>query len=129
MRSAFFAALAFSQAVSPGLAAQPAMPVEPETTLVPLPIAQAAALRCSVAIALAAERQRLGQAAGKDWPDLTGRGREFFVRSLARLMDDTGMGREQLMLYARPEVEALGEPGALEAVMPGCLLMLEASGL
>lgn len=114
----------------------PLAPTEPDTqileqerTLVPLPIEQQTALRCSVAIAMAAEQQRMGQAADKGWPDLTARGREFFVRSLAKLMEDTGMSRERLMLYARPEVETLAEPGALAAVMPSCLLMLDASGL
>ena len=111
------------------LAAQASMPLEERSDLVPLPVAQQTALRCSVAIAVAAEQQRAGTAANDSWPELTERGREFFVRSMAQLMDDTGMTREQLALYARPEVEALKDPQRLEQVMPACLLMLEASGL
>ncbi len=125
-----FAALAATQAQTPPVIAAPnTQIIERETNLVPLPVQQQTALRCSVAMALAAERQRLGQAAEQGWPDLTTRGREFFVRSLAQLMDDTGMNRERLMLYSRVEAASLSETGALEAVMPGCLLLLDSSGL
>jgi hypothetical protein len=125
-----FAALAATQAQAPPVIAAPdTQIIERETNLVPLPVEQQTALRCSVAMALAAERQRVGQAAERGWPDLTTRGREFFVRSLAQLMDDTGMNRERLMLYSRAEAASLSEAGALEAVMPGCLLLLDASGL
>ena len=110
------------------LAAQPAPPAITMTPA-PLEIRQQTALRCSVAIAMAAEQQRMGTATDETWPNLTERGREFFVRSLAQLMDETGMTREGLALYARPEVETLKQPGRLAEVMPGCLLLLDASGL
>ena len=99
--------------------------------LVDLPIDQQAALRCGVAIAIATEQQRAGRAANPEWPDLLAneRGREFFVRSMAKLMDDTGIAREGLALRGRKEAEELRDPEALEAVMPACLMMLDASGL
>lgn len=109
------------------LAAQSAAPpavAEPA----PLTVAQQSALRCSVAVAIAAERQRAGQASGKGWPDLTTRGREFFVRSLARLMDDAGLTRSMLATHIQRESEQLRQPGRLDEVMPPCLLLLEASG-
>lgn len=96
---------------------------------VPLDIQQQTALRCSMAIAMAAEQQRAGAATDQGWPDLTERGREFFVRSLAQLMEDTGLTRDGLVAQARPEVETLKQPGRLAEVMPGCLLLLDASGL
>lgn len=99
--------------------------------LVDLPIEQQAALRCGVAIAIVAEQQRMGNAANTDWPDLLAndRGREFFVRTVAKLMDDTGIAREGIALRGRKEAEKLRDPAELEAVMPACLMMLDASGL
>lgn len=110
------------------LAAQPAAPAITMTP-VPLDIRQQTALRCSVAIAMGAEQQRMGKPEDSSWPDLTTRGREYFVRSLAQLMDETGATREGIALYARPEVEALKQPGRLTEIMPACLAMLDASGL
>ena len=110
------------------LAVQPAPPTITMSPI-PLEIRQQTALRCSVAIAMAAEQQRMGSAEDKSWPDLTTRGREYFVRSMAQLMDETGATREGIALYARPEVEALKQPGRLAEVMPACLVMLDASGL
>ena len=103
----------------------------PTMEVVDLPIEQQTALRCGVAIAIATEAQRARNAEGRDWPDLVegNRGREFFVRSMARLMDDTGMAREDIALRGRKEAEHLAQDGNLDAVMPACLLMMEASGL
>lgn len=95
----------------------------------PLNIQQRSALRCSLAIAMAAEQQRAGTPADPAWPDLTERGREFFVRSLAQLMEDTGLTREGLVERALPELDALKQSGQLAQVMPACLLLLDASGL
>lgn len=111
------------------LAAQAAVPLVTTPQPVPLTIEQQSAVRCSIAIAMAAEQQRAGQAAGKTWPDLTTRGREFFVRSLARLMDEAKLTRSMLTLYAQREAEALKQPGRLDEVMPPCLMFLEVSGL
>ncbi len=116
---------AVPQAAVPQAAAPHAAPPAPTRLTMP----QQTALRCSVGIAMAAERQRAGTGADPDWPDLTERGREFFVRSLARLMDETGMTREALMQAAAPQVAELQQGEQLEEVMPACLLMLNASGL
>ena len=93
-----------------------------------LNLQQQTALRCSVALALGAERDRAGTA-DVSWPDLRVRGREFFVRALAQLMDETGATREGLLAFVAPEAAALREPGRLEAAMPACLLLLDASGV
>lgn len=112
-------------------AAQPA-PLASGAVGADLPIEQQTALRCATAIAIATERQRTGTAGNEDWPDLleNQRGREFFVRSFARLIDDTGLSREELALRGRAEAKALAADDAmLDAVMPACLLMMRASGL
>ncbi len=111
--------------------ASPSVPPAITMELVDLPIARQAALRCAAAIAIATEMQRAGNAAGKDWPDLLAdsRGREFFVRSVAGLMDETGLTREAIALRGRKEALELQQPGRLDEVMPACLLMLDASGL
>ena len=98
--------------------------------LLDLPIEQQTALRCGVAVAIATEAQRAGNADGKDWPDLleNERGREYFVRTMAKLMDDTGIAREGIALRGRKEAEKLAQDGQLDAVMPACLLMMQASG-
>lgn len=115
-------------AVQPGAAPTPPAVT---ATLADLPIQQQTALRCAVAVAMATELQRSGKAAVKGWPDLqaNNRGREFFVRSMARLMDDTGLSREALALRGRVEVGRLQEAGALDAVMPPCALLVDAAGL
>lgn len=126
--SLIFASTASAQDNTPADRAEPpAIAME----LTDLPIEQQTALRCAVAIAIATESQRAGDAQGKDWPDLAenNRGREFFVRSIAKLMDDTGIDREGIALRGRKEAQALLEEGQLDAVMPACLLMLDASGL
>ncbi len=119
------AAAAIQAAPTPQTSDAPAIAMRPA----PLPAPQQAALRCSVAVAIAAEQQRVGKPADANWPDLRERGREFFVRSLAQLMDDTGYTRESLTVHGRLVAEELQEPGRLEEIMPACLLMLDASGL
>ncbi|WP_374408752.1 hypothetical protein [Pelagerythrobacter sp.] len=92
-------------------------------------VQQKTALRCSVAFALVAQGQARGDPAMAEWPPLGERGREFFVRSSAQMMDETGMTREEVAALLANEITALGEPGALAEVMPPCLLLLDASGL
>lgn len=115
----FAVVLLAAQSAAPLVTAQP----------VPLPLEQQSALRCSIAIAMAAEQQRAGQAGDKVWPDLTTRGREFFVRSLAKLMDEAKLTRPMLTAHSQREVEQLKQPGRLDEVMPACLMLLDASGV
>lgn len=129
---ALFAASLVAQAPGIPAASQggdaPAVAVE----LAPLPLDQQTALRCSAAIAIATERQRAGKETPADWPNLleNERGREFFVRSLAKVMDETGLTRDGIAAHGRKEAkELLGEPGRLEEIMPACLALLELSGL
>ena len=88
-----------------------------------------AMLRCSAAFALVSYGQANGDEAMREWPIIDPRGREFFVRSLAKIIDDTGMTREQVSQMAEAEAQRLIDQNLLESVMPGCLLMLDASGV
>ncbi len=100
-----------------------AAPAEP--TLTP---PQAQALRCGVVFALGARMQADKSPLAEDWPALTIRGKEYFVRVTARLMDDTGASRETISAMAMRHAPALSDPAATAAAMPGCLPLLDASG-
>ena len=94
-------------------------------------------LRCSAVFAIVAGEQQRGVAAALAYPPLAERGREYFVRSSVRLMDDLAISREQVETSLRGEVGALQQAAAeapdraayLDEVMQPCLLALEASGL
>ena len=89
---------------------------------------QAAALRCGVVFALGARLQADKSPLAAGWPPLGTRGKEYFVRVTARLMDETGASREVLSAMAMRQVPALSDPAATAAAMPGCLPLLDASG-
>lgn len=107
------------------LVAAPANAAAPEPA--PLTLQQGAALKCSAAFALGAAAQQRGE--GKQWPDLSVRGREFFVRTSARVMDETGWSRDLVSLRLVQEANALSQPATLALAMPPCLSLLAASGL
>ena len=98
---------------------------------------QAMLLRCSAAFAIVADEQQRGLASARAYPPLAERGREYFVRAGARLMDELGLSREQLQARLQAEVRAiqLGSTEAddpavyLDGLMQPCLAALEASGL
>jgi hypothetical protein len=108
------------------LQAAPASPSAPSPTLSQ---ENRALLRCSAAFAMVAQWQTMGDASALRWPALGTRGREFFVRSLAQLMDDTGLDRDGIAWLAGLEAKALRDSGETYKIMPSCLLMLEASGV
>lgn len=84
-------------------------------------------LRCSAAFALMAHRQATGDQAALAFPPLGQRGREFFVRASARLMDEAGLDRESIAAALTNEALELTGGDALEQVMPACLTALEAA--
>ncbi|WP_240956918.1 hypothetical protein [Pseudopontixanthobacter vadosimaris] len=86
------------------------------------------ALRCAAAFAITANLQQQGKAAA-DYPPLAERGREFFVRSAARVMDDTGLDRAGVANVLTAEAQELADADARAAIMPACLLLLDASGV
>ena len=125
MRS-FPAILAVAVLAMPASAQQPAPSLEQKTLL-----------RCSAAFAIIANEQQRGIASALAYPPLAERGKEYFVRSSARLVDELQVSREQVEAMLRSEVEAL-QAGSVAAqnpaqyvdqVMQPCLLSLAASGL
>jgi hypothetical protein len=48
---------------------------------------------------------------------------------MAKLMDDTGLSRDEVSQLASDEAQRLLDEDQVDAVMPACLLMLEASGV
>lgn len=106
-------------------------------TAAPLPslsLSQETALRCSAAFGLIAYDQSRGAPGADAYPPLGVRGKEFFVRTTARLMDETGASRETVQALLKQRVDAL-QKGAIEAANPqdfvgrtvnACLPLLDA---
>lgn len=94
-----------------------------------LTLQQQTALRCSAAFAIATDAQARGGPGADGYPPLAERGREFFVRSAAQLMDERNLTREQIADLIQERAQALWDENAIESSMPGCLLLLDASGL
>lgn len=103
----------------------------PQVDLPNLSMEQRAALRCGVAFGLIAKGQAEGDPRAAAYPPMEPRGREFFVRTMAQLMDEEGLTRDQVNRLAFDTTMELTKeaPAAREKMMPTCLLMLEASGL
>ncbi|MBU0669403.1 MAG: hypothetical protein KJ703_11045 [Alphaproteobacteria bacterium] len=95
-----------------------------------LSLEQQSGLRCAAAFALVAQAQAAGDTEALEYPALGERGREFFVRTAARLIDETGLDRVGVARMLSAEAARLAqEEGALDRAMPPCLMLLEASGL
>lgn len=94
------------------------------------------ALRCSAAFSIVASEQQRGVAAAKaDYPPLSERGREFFVQTGARLMDERKLTRVQVQARLQAEVGQLqaraiaaSDPAAFRrTLMTPCLALLDAA--
>lgn len=81
-------------------------------------------LRCSAAFALVANGQANGNGEALRYPDMSQRGREFFVRASARVMDEAGLDRAQIAAALSAEAQDLWDKGTLYQVMPVCLTLL-----
>ncbi|MCB5426505.1 hypothetical protein H0274_14675 [Altererythrobacter sp. CC-YST694] len=94
-------------------------------------------LRCSAAFAITAGEQARGVQSALAFPPLAQRGKEFFVQSSARLMDEMKLSREQVQALYKAEAERLQADGTgagsgqktMAAIMQPCLLLLDASGI
>ncbi|WFL78317.1 hypothetical protein P7228_04430 [Altererythrobacter arenosus] len=106
-----------------------AMPTAAASVETALSLEAQAKLRCAAAFALVSHGQDNGNEAAKKWPDVSERGREFFVRALAGLMDETGLDREGIGRLVSAEAQKLWDKDEIDDVMPACLVMLESSGL
>ena len=107
--------------------AAPLLAQDVPAPLPPLTIAQQTSLRCSAGFAMVAAGQAGGEAGSLAFPPLAKRGREYFVRAAARLMDETGATREQLQALMLREATAIRAEGpkSLSALMPPCLMLLD----
>jgi len=105
----------------------------PFTSLDELPIEQAAAPRCAFAFALVSHWQKADDPRGAGFADMEAEGgREFFVRTMAGLMDATGMNRDHVATLTITEVSKLDNPAGeqrIAAMMPACLLLKQSAGL
>ncbi len=114
-------------------AALAATPLTPQTAAPALTVDQEAALRCSASFAIVAAEQARGTKWALVFPPLQLRGKEFFVRAAASLMDETGLGRTEVQalvqrqaLVLRSEMARNSDPAvALAGTMPLCLALLE----
>lgn len=102
-------------------------------TIDALPLEHAAAARCAVAFATVSRWQKAGDARGSGYPDMEAAGgREFFVRVMAKVMDETGLSREDIISLsasAADDNEREGGAERVKAMMPACVLMKTAAGL
>ena len=112
--------------------AAPSAPLAAQDGVVDL----ATALRCSAAFGIVAAEQQRGVAVSiRDYPPLGTRGREFFVQTGARLMDEQKLTREQVRARFQAEVEklqaeAIAAPDAavlVRGVLRPCLALLDAT--
>ncbi|MDZ4308315.1 hypothetical protein [Allopontixanthobacter sp.] len=124
-----FSTVSLALLIMPALASAQSAPV---AAVKPLSMESRTALRCSAAFALVADGQARADRNALAYPALGQRGREFFVRTSARVMDDTGMDRDAVATELGAEARRLwdggGFTGEIDRIMPACLLLLETSG-
>jgi hypothetical protein len=86
-------------------------------------------LHCSATFAIVSGRQHAGDKEALAFPDVTARGREYFVRALVELMDQAHLDRDTIARMVQAEAARLQDSPELLAGMPACLASLEASKL
>ncbi len=86
-------------------------------------------LRCAAAFAIVANDQAKGNRKALGWPPLAKRGREFFVRVSAQVMDETGQNHDAVAQLLTAEALKLRKQNGSDQIMPGCLQLLDAAGL
>lgn len=131
MIESLFLALALAAApVQPAPQPSPAVPVSPASPEAApdysrLDAEGRARLRCAAAFSLATAAAERGERTLD--PALRVSGREFFVVTLADLMDQYGLQREAVAAAVRAQAIAITKAGQLDDVLPACLLLLGAA--
>lgn len=98
--------------------------------LAALNLEQQSAVRCSAAFAVVAQGQAGQQPFAAEYPPLGARGREFMVRSMARLMDEESLDRVAISRLLSAQVQTLwSDKDLLARTLPPCLALLDASGV
>jgi len=102
-----------------------ALPFSAQAAAPTLPPELQTGLRCAALFSIVAgEQVRQG---ATDWPPLTQRGREFFVRISARAMDAGKLDRPALQAVMQGEFSALRANPNRAALKAPCLAMLDAN--
>jgi len=122
----FFTSL-FLHLISPALA----LSIDEES--ISLTAENNALITCSAAFAIDSVptlegQNRLGYSE-EDLSDMVKQRREFFVRSLVKIMDETGMSRDQVSEKVRSTVSRIVDQGTIATILPACSQILEASVL
>ncbi|WP_295636400.1 hypothetical protein [Novosphingobium sp.] len=120
-----------AQAAPP--AAPPASPVGPAPDFSRLTEDHKAALRCAAAFAVVATEQQRGEKEALAYPPLALRGKEYFVRVAAQVMEQVGLSRDvvrgllvQDVAEMQQQAGAISDPAAeVRLVMRPCLDRLE----
>jgi hypothetical protein len=86
-------------------------------------------LHCAATFALVSGRQHAKDPQALAFPDVTERGREYFIEAMAQLMDDTGLDHDAIKALVTQEAAGLQDSAVLYKQMPACLASLQASGL
>ncbi len=106
----------------------------PRTAEPKLSLYQETALRCSAVLGIIASEQARKVPGATAYPPLGQRGREYFVRNAARLMDETGATRDQVSAMLQTRVQQFqdmtaksADPKAtVSATIIPCLTLLDA---
>ena len=96
-----------------------------------LSLEQQTSLRCAVAFASLASAQDMELEWATQYPPIETRGKEFFVRSLAKIMEDERFTRDVVSRLVEQETQRQieGGPKPAEDMMSACLALLDASGI
>jgi hypothetical protein len=121
LRIPLVAVLAFALA-APGVAQQPRPAPQ-------LNVEQKTLLHCAATFAIVSGRQHAKDAQALAFPDITERGREYFIEAMAQLMDEAGLDHDAVKSLVAQEAAGLQDPAVLYKQMPACLASLQASGL
>jgi hypothetical protein len=125
IRSSFLLGLAVAVAV-PAAAQSPAPSPAPAPQL---SADQQTLLHCSATFAIMSGRQHAGDKEALGFPDVTTRGREYFVRALVELMDQAHLDHDTVARMVQEEAARLQDSPDLVKGLPACLASLEASKL
>ncbi|NNC53195.1 MAG: hypothetical protein HKO08_09185 [Erythrobacter sp.] len=104
---------------------------EPAPEIPPLTLEQQTNFRCGVAFGLVAGGQDAGYERALVFPPMEPRGEEFFVRVTAQIMEDNRFTHDVVNALVNREMASFQGEGfeAVEAIMPACLTLLDASGI
>lgn len=113
------------------LVAASALPARAESPVADLDTA----VRCGALFGIIHSEQKRGVASALEYPPLETRGKEFFVRTAARLMDERHLTREEVGARFKAETEKLqseviaaSDPAATAATIAApCFTLLDAT--